>query len=65
MTKNFLALKFYFPALKKNVRGMHFSFHGMPFFFHGMCFFSHGIFFEESLVASYTDTWAAMCGQGS
>ena len=39
---------------------MHFSFHGMPFFFHGMCFFSHGIFFEESQVASYTDTWAAM-----
>ena len=39
---------------------MHFSFHGMPFFFHGMYFFSHGIFFEESLVASYTDTWAAM-----
>ena len=58
LTKNFHALKFYFPALKKNV-------HGMPFFFHGMCFFSHGIFFEESLVASYTDTWAAMCGQGS
>ena len=44
---------------------MHFSFHGMPFFFHGMCFFSHGIFFEESWCPSYTDTWAAMCGQGS
>ena len=44
---------------------MHFSFHGMQFFFHGMCFFSHGFFFEESLVAFYTDTWAAMCGQGS